>query len=280
MNIQFIKYFVVLAETQSFTKAAEKMHVVQSTFSTGIKKLEEQLDCQLFYRDKRTVSLSKEGTVLLPKAKQLLALWSSIESEFLHTEQKELRIGVLTSLPADAYVPLLKRFQDIYGQFKVHITEGLRDELYRLLEKSELDGIFVEYEMINESVYQSRKVFDERLDIAVPENHPLAGKEKLELSALHELSFIERSNCPMFDEVHMELEKRAIKTSSVFTAHSNDTVTALINSGLGVSLLSKPLQFVEGVKFIPTTDVVFIRKINFVWRKDNQLKALSNFLSV
>jgi DNA-binding transcriptional LysR family regulator len=280
MNIQFIKYFVVLAETQSFTKSAEKMHVVQSTLSAGIKKLEEQLDCQLFFRDKRTVRVSNEGMILLPKAKQILTLWSSIESEFLHNEAKVLRIGVLTSLLADAYVPLLKSFQDLYGQFKVHITEDLRNNLFNQLEQGELDGIFIESEMINKSAYNSRMVYEEKLDIAVPVNHHLAGKEKLELSALHEMPFIERCNCPLFEDVHEAFSKRSIQTSSVFTAHSNDTVTALINSGIGVSLLSKPVQLVDGIKFIPIADAEFIRKISLVWRKDNDSKALANFLSV
>ncbi len=87
----------------------------------------------------------------------------------------------------------------------------------------------------------------------------------LEIGERYEIQFVEIGT----DEDHVH-----------FLVHSNDTVTALINSGLGVSLLSKPLPFVEGIKFIPTTDVVFIRKNNFVWRKDNQLKALSIFLSV
>ncbi len=280
MNIQFIKYFVVLAETESFTKAAEKMHVVQSTFSAGIKKLEEQLDCQLFYRDKRNVRLSNEGTVLLPKAKQMLALWGAIESEFLHSEAKVLHIGVLTSLLADAYVPLLKRFQDLYGQFKVHITEDNRNELFYKLEQGEVDGIFIEHETTDSHIYDSRMVFEEKLDIAVHENHPLAGKDKLELSALHKMPFIERCNCPMFDDVYSAFNQRDIKTTSVFTANNNDTVTALVNSGVGMSLLSKPVNSVEGIKFIPISDAEFIRKISFVWKKESLSKALSNFLSV
>ena len=55
MNLQFVKYFAALAEVGNFTQAAEKVHVVQSTFSTGIKKLEQQLNCKLFYRDNRQV---------------------------------------------------------------------------------------------------------------------------------------------------------------------------------------------------------------------------------
>ncbi len=63
-------------------------------------------------------------------------------------------------------------------------------------------------------------------------------------------------------------------------SNNNDTVTALVNSGVGVSLLSKPVKSVEGIKFIPIADAEFIRKICFVWKKENLSKALSNFLSV
>ncbi|WP_430817263.1 LysR family transcriptional regulator [Carboxylicivirga sp. RSCT41] len=280
MNIQFIKYFVVLAETQNFTKAAEKMYVVQSTFSAGIKKLEEHLDCQLFYRDKRNVRLTSEGFTLLPKAKKLLSLWGAIESEFLHSEDRVLRIGVISPLIPDAYVPQLKSFQDIFGQFKVHITEDKKAQLYEKLSKGDIDCIFIEDEKVDEKLYDKRLVYEEVLDIAVPVSHPLAIKDKLELKALDKMPFIERCNCALFNEVQEAFTAKEIDVTPVFTAHSNDTVSALVNSGVGISLMSKPNKAIDGVKFISISDASFKRKIIFVWRRDNDSVALSNFLSV
>ncbi len=280
MNLQFIKYFIVLAEIKNFTKAAEKMYVVQSTFSAGIKKLEEHLDCQLFYRDKRNVNLTPEGFALLPKAKKLLSQWNTIESEFTNTDQKILQIGILNNILFDAIIPNFKSFQELYGQYQVQITEENRDSLLEMLEKEKLDGIYIENGSFDESIFKSRMVYKEKLDVALPNNHPLAEKSQLSLKALDGLPFIERCNCALFNEVEEAFSENGIKTIPVFKANNDDTVTSLISSGIGISLLSKPSKPIEGIRFIPLSDADFKRQLIFVWKKSHNSKALQNFLSV
>ncbi len=280
MNLQFIKYFIVLAETKNFTKAAEKMYVVQSTFSSGIKKLEEYLGCQLFYRDKRNVNLTPEGFALLPKAKKLLSQWNVIESEFTITDQKILHVGILNNIFFDAIIPNFKSFQELYSQYQVQITEENKDSLLAMLQKEKLDGIYIENEPIDENIFENKMVYEEKLDVALPLNHPLALKNQLNLKSLNGLPFIERCNCPLFNEVEEAFTENDIKTIPVFKANNDDTVTSLISSGIGISLLAKPSKPVEGIKFIPLNDADFKRQIIFVWKKDRISKALQNFLSV
>ena len=280
MNLQFIKYFIVLAETKNFTKAAEKMYVVQSTFSSGIKKLEEHLDCQLFYRDKRNVNLTPEGSALLPKAKKLLSQWNVIESEFTNTDQKILHVGILNNIFFDAIIPNFKSFQELYSQYQVQITEENKDSLLEMLQKEKLDGVYIENEPIDENIFENKMVYEEKLDVALPLNHPLALKNQLNLKALNGLPFIERCNCSLFNEVEEAFTENDIKTIPVFKANNDDTVTSLISSGIGISLLAKPSKPVEGIKFIPLNDADFKRQIIFVWKKDRISKALQNFLSV
>lgn len=280
MNIQFIKYFVVLSEIQNFTKAAEKMFVVQSTFSAGIKKLEEHFDCKLFYRDNRNVSLTKEGEKLLPKAKQLLAQWNSIETELKNPEATILRIGVLSDLISDAFVPILKSFRELYGHIKVEITDNERESLVEKLVKQELDAVFIENEHVDKNTYEKKLVYSEKLEIAVPENHFLASKEQLELKSINRLPFIERCNCKLFNEVQDAFIERQIEIEKVFSARTNETAASLVNSGLGITLLARTEKQIEGVKFIPISDANFVREIILIWKKDNTSKALEIFLKI
>ncbi len=280
MNLQFIKYFVTLAETKNFTKAAEKVHVVQSTFSAGIKKLEEHLECKLFFRDKRNVSLTPEGVTLLPKAKKILSQWSEIESDFIHSEAKVLQIGILNNILFDAIIPKLKSFQEMYGQYQVHITEDDKETLLKKMSSGELDGIYIENEVVDEKQFQTRLEYEEKLDVAVPIGHPLAAKDRLEINALDGAPFIKRCNCVLFNEVEERFNQNGIEITPVFKAHNDDTVTSLISSGIGISLLSKPLKAIEGIKFIPLTDANFTRQIIFVWKREEGSQALSSYLSV
>lgn len=280
MNLQFVRYFVALAETKNFTHAAEKVFVVQSTFSAGIKKLEDHLGCQLFYRDKRNVGLTNEGVKLLPKAKQLLSLWNSVESEFKHTESKTLKIGVLTDLINDAFVPILKSFKELHGHINVSITDDVRDLLVEKLVKNNLDAIFIEEEHIDETNFSKKLIYTEKLEIAVPENHFLANKDQVELKAISKLPFIERCNCKMFSEVEKTFANRKIEIDTVFSARTNETAASLVNSGLGITLLSKPEKRIDGIKFIPICDANFERQIILIWKRDNNSTALHNFISI
>ncbi|WP_196889594.1 LysR family transcriptional regulator [Aureivirga sp. CE67] len=281
MNLQFIKYFVVLAETKNFTKAAEKVFVVQSTFSSGIKKLEEYLDCKLFVRDKRNVELTSEGKVLLEKAKQLLALWGEIEGEFKDTESKEIKIGILATIHhTDFVIPILKSFQELYPNYQIKLVEGNEQELVDLIHKNELDVIFSEQEFTEKSDLESRFLYEEKLELVVSKNHPLANKEKIEIEAIDAQPFIKHESCMLSQEIYAEFSKRKIEPIPVFSAQHSEVLLGLISSGIGISLMAKPKQYPEDVRFIPLSNIEFKRGIVLAWNSENKSQRLQKFLTI
>lgn len=72
MELSFLQDFVVLAETQKFSAAAQKLHISQSTLSRHIQALEAELGCVLFHRTTRDMELSAYGTLYLPYARKIL----------------------------------------------------------------------------------------------------------------------------------------------------------------------------------------------------------------
>ncbi|WP_375561091.1 LysR family transcriptional regulator [Bernardetia sp. OM2101] len=279
MNIQFLKYFITLAETSNFTQAAEKNHVVQSAFSSGIKKLEENLNCTLFFRDKRNVHLTKEGKALLPKAKSILSMWNAMETEFVEEKAKILNLGVLDVLDFDEIVPMMKSFNELYSSYQVNLIEGNTEILYKKLQKQEVDAIFIK-SIPSQKNLDYRIITEDKLVFGVPQNHILAQKNKLELSSLHQLPFIKRSNCNLYDDIQEAFTAKNIEPTIVFSANGDDVARSLVASGLGVSLFPNPKQEIEGIKFIPISDGNFRRKIVFVWKKDSIQNALGKLLSV
>jgi DNA-binding transcriptional LysR family regulator len=75
MDSQALKAFVSVAELNSFSLAADALHITQPAISKRIRSLEEQLDSRLFDRHNRTLSLTDAGIALLPKARSILQLW-------------------------------------------------------------------------------------------------------------------------------------------------------------------------------------------------------------
>ena len=280
MNLQFIKYFVALAESENFTRASERVHVVQSTFSAGIKKLEESLETRLFDRNKRNVSLTKSGEVLLPKAKELLALWYTIEQDFKVKETQHLKLGFIQNISLEGIIPYTNDFKSLNPLSEVSITEDKHSLLLQMLDDEKLDVFFTEDQLIDASKFETILITSEKLYLAVNHKHALAKKDAVKLSAMHEEHFIERSHCALYDEVFKKLKAGAIQPKKVFSAHNNETVAALVSSGIGITLMPKPIFVLPEVKFLNLLDETFIRKIVLVYKKGYKNEALNQFLKL
>lgn len=279
MNLQFILYFTTLAETENFTKAAERTNVVQSTFSAGIKKLEEQLGRELFHRDKRNVQLTEAGRQLLPKAQKLLKMWREIEADF-KDEKRELRVGLLQHILIEAVLPWFGQLKH-HASITVKVEEGTEQKLLGKLDKNQLDCIFIKAgRPLDQQAYASRFIYQEKLHLAVAADHPLSQKNKVPLAALNGLPFIQRSACTLFDEVFAAFHEKGVEIEPILVSENDETVKGLVVSGVGCSLLSPPHQPEPHIRYIPFTDASFTSDIILVWRKDSQFKGLKEFLRV
>ncbi len=278
MNLQFVKYFVALAEVENFTHAAEKVHVVQSTFSTGIKKLELQLHCKLFYRDNRRVFLTDEGKQLLPKARQLLRTWNEMESIFSEEYHKPLKLGVVSEIDFNAIVPMMKSFHELYPNIETQIIESSEVELHQMLKSGSIDGYFQKYVPFDHSDFEFRLIRKDPLVLAVPNNHPFAAKEKLPLQAIDGQDLVERTNCSLYGEVEGCLKEKNIQPNIVFRAKGDDMAKALVSSGIGISLVPNIEIQYPNVKYVSIADEQFDRKIFMIWKKGSVSKTMGKLL--
>ncbi len=280
MNLQFVKYFVTLAEVGNFTHAAEKVHVVQSTFSTGIKKLEQQVNCKLFYRDNRKVLLTDEGKQLLPKAKQLLRTWDEMESIFSEEYCKPLKLGVVSEIDFNAIVPMMKSFHELYPNIETQILENSEVELHQMLKNESIDGYFQKYIPFDHSDFEYRLIRKDRLVLAVPSNHPFSAKKKLPLQALDGQNLIERTNCSLYSQVEECLNKTNIRPKVVFKAKGDDMAKSLVASGIGISLVPSIEMEYPNVKYVQIADQRFDRKIFVIWKKGSVSKTMEKLLKI
>ena len=280
MNLQFIKYFITLAEIKNFTQAADKVHVVQSTFSTGIKKLEQQLKCKLFYRDNRQVLLTDEGRQLLPKAKQLLSTWNDMESVFSEEHQKPLRLGVVNEIDFNAIAPMMKSFHERHPSIETQIIDNQDTDLHQLLKNEQIDGYFQKYIPNDQEGIEHRLIRKDRLVLAIPATHPFANKKKTPLQTIDEQHFIERTNCSLYSEVEGYLQKQNIQPKIVFRAKGDDMAKALVAAGIGISLVPEIEIAYPNINYVPLSDVQFDRKIYLIWKKGKATSTMKKLLEI
>ena len=147
IEINLLRSFIILAETQNFTRTAERVHRSQSAVSMQIAKLEEILDCSLFDRDKRNVRLTIEGEKLRSYASQILTLSDSLIDRF---DGSEVEGNINFGSPEDFatfYLPsILADFVKAYPRIMLNVNCELTLSLIKEFEKKRYDLIVIKQE--------------------------------------------------------------------------------------------------------------------------------------
>ncbi|HZG15207.1 MAG TPA: LysR family transcriptional regulator [Candidatus Bathyarchaeia archaeon] len=135
MEFEQLRAFYVLAQTKNFTKAAEMLHLVQSTVTMRIKQLEERVGKPLFIRDKRSVVITQAGLTLLPYAERILKLANEGLNEVsaLHPYEDYLSVGSLNSIWTFILEPILKEYHTRYPQIAIRTKTGHSSDVVQYL---------------------------------------------------------------------------------------------------------------------------------------------------
>lgn len=197
MELRQLEYFVFVADERSFTRAAERLHVVQSGVSSGVKALERELGTALLERTSRRVTLTSAGAALLPKARATLdAARDAREAvDAVHGGLRGLlRIGTLSALASLIDVPaLLGRFHERHPAVHIQLVTNPHGSsgFVKQLVAGELDVALVSLPggippQVTEHLVITRPVV-----LVVPSDHPLLGRRAVRLDDLADEPFID-----------------------------------------------------------------------------------------
>ncbi len=195
MELRHLRSFVTLAEELHFGRAAERLGMAQPPLSLQIQSLEAGLGVRLFERSRRHVALTEAGRLFLPEAQATLEQAERarrIAQQAARGEVGQLFIGFTGSAPFNAAMPaIISRFRRAWPGLHMVLRElSTTDQLAALAEGS-LDIGFVRPGQPQETAgVETRLVLDEPLVVALPEQHPLAGRDSLAMADLAGESFI------------------------------------------------------------------------------------------
>ncbi|GAB7184980.1 LysR substrate-binding domain-containing protein [Kitasatospora sp. Ki12] len=142
MQLQQLRYFLAVAETRHFTRAAEAAHVAQPSLSQQIRSLERELGAELFHRTRGNIALTDAGDALLPLARRILADTESARlavQETVQLRRGRVRLGAPPSLCTSLVPDVLRVFRDRYPGVALVVREGGSRDLVRSLSAGELD---------------------------------------------------------------------------------------------------------------------------------------------
>jgi Transcriptional regulator len=193
MNIQQLRVFVHAARLSTLTEVAAELQLKQPTISFHLKKLEEAIGVELFYKHPRQLRLTDAGQALLPYAKRICALLD--ESGQLMKEHREqgrgqLKIGA-SYTPATYFLPpYLAAFQASYEKVIPQLTVKQAGTVMKLLREFDIDVAVVSLIVRPLDDLEIIPLADDDLKLVLPSNHPLAHQESITVEDLRGQSFL------------------------------------------------------------------------------------------
>jgi DNA-binding transcriptional LysR family regulator len=287
MEFRHLRYFVAVAETRHFGKAAERLHMAQPPLSQAIRRLESELGVELFTRTTRQVALTGAGEVFRTDVERILqAVDEAVArvARFASGVEGVLRIG-LTGSASYRQLPALARLvkrEMPHVMLEVH-TEMLTPAQEAGLIERRLD-VGVLRPPVRQEGIDHRPIASEPLIVAVPEQHWLADAESVRVEQLRHEDFI------MYGAALGSVVNDAVVRSclaSGFYPHRAYEVTetsaalALVAAGLGVAVLPDSIRSAprEGVLCKEIEDALSVR-LDLAWREDDDSPLLRNLLKV
>ncbi|MDQ0978413.1 DNA-binding transcriptional LysR family regulator [Pseudomonas synxantha] len=223
-----LRSFVAVVDCGNFTRAAERLHLTQSTVSQQIRRLEDAVACQLLDRDQRHVVATAEGERLLAYARRILALHEEA-ADVLINQQSDgvLRLGVPEDFAAERLMPLLSAFVVAYPRVRLEVTSGLGPELQRQYRGGEFDVLLVKQMGDSDDCVAS---WPEPLYWVDSLSTPALGRDPLPLVAFP-VGGLYRN-----DMLH-HLERCGWRWRIGYSSASLASVCSAVAAGLGISLL-------------------------------------------
>ncbi|MFD7981470.1 LysR family transcriptional regulator [Streptomyces sp. NPDC059071] len=272
-----LRYFLAVAEELHFTRAAERLYVSQPALSKQIRALERQLGAPLFDRDRHGVRLTDVGTALLPHARAVLAAWDEAEGA-VRAAREEARgtlvVGMSTSPGRGGLLPAIRsRFSEAHPRARTRLRQiGWEDPTAGLADGSS-DVAFVWLPLAGAERFRWVVVATEPRLVALPEDHPLAARERIAFAELLDEPFLALPDTgPELRDYWLALDARDGRPPVVGAeiASADETYEALVG-GLGICLVATgnaPLLTRGGVVTRPVEGVSESR-LALAWRADD-----------
>ena len=271
-----LETFIAVCEVKNFTKAGEMLGLTQPAVSQHIKKLEEELDTQIFLRKKGEITLSQEGEIALLYAKRMRALQDKMRDKIKSAKAniRKIRIGITHTQESGYMIEALSKMALAYENLNITFITDTIKNLYAMLENFELDVLIIEEKPSNPD-FNFMMLDTDMLTCMVSSQNPLAQKQAITLNELKNQHLILRLPTSA-TRVKFASSLEAIGESIdnfdvVIEVDSIATIKNLVKKDIGVSILSKGACVKELQKkslvALPIENLSMTRETTIVYHK-------------
>ncbi|MEI6075579.1 MAG: LysR family transcriptional regulator [Verrucomicrobiota bacterium] len=288
MQIESLKVFCDLAETESFTKAAQINSVTQSAVSQQISSLERIFKSLLIERSKKKFRLTREGQVLYDYSKQIIQTYESLHSKLQELKDiisGTIRVATIYSIGLHDLPPYIKKFMKNYPTVNIHVEYRRSNQVYEDVLSNVVDVGLVAYP-VKDAKLEIVPLRKEPLVFICHPQHPFAKQKSVKLKSLTGLNVIGfEPDIPTRKALDKILREYNVEVKHVMEFDNVETVKRAVEIDAGISIV--PLGTVtqeinkNTLAALPIEDGEFYRPLAAIYKKNKVLSpAMKQFLSI
>lgn len=287
-DLRHLRSFFVIAQSLSFRKAAEQLHIAQPALSRQIAQLEEALTCQLFDRQKRQIKLTDAGQFLfdsLPSFFENLHNISDRTTAIANGKVNKLRFGFSSAAMSSFLPSIIKLLHEQLDDCEFEFVEKTSDELIQAVIAENLDAAFILHRPDN-LLLNTIPIKAGNAGVVLSESHPLTKKPEVEFSDLTDetlILFPRKTNPSMYDSIISHCQKAGFSPKKIIETAPRSTAIALVAAGQGIATIAESLKntCVNGTTYRPLKQpapMINYSCITQVERSGRWLDVLNNFI--
>jgi len=280
MELHQLRYFCAVAETGSFSRAAEQSHVSQPSLSQQILKLEDELGARLFDRLGRSVRLTELGKTFLPRAHAVLRELEAAKGDVV--EGKEfiggpVSVGVIPTVGPYFLPARLTAFSRKFGQVRLTVVEEITPILLDRLRAGTIDVAILALPLRGHE-FDTFPLLTERLFAVLPQKHKLASRPSLSLKDLRTEPFLLLRDGHCFRDTAVAACDRArLHPQIVFESGQFSSLLSMVGAGMGVSIVPEmAIEKKSQCRYVRIADEQAVRTIGAVVLRGRSLTRAQN----
>jgi DNA-binding transcriptional LysR family regulator len=283
VELHQVRYFLALASTLNFTRAAEQCNVTQPALTKGVKKLEQELGGELIFRERQLTQLTDLGKEVLPMLERTLVSAETVRRrarEFQRKEVAPLKIGLDPSISASLVLDPIAEIAKFVPGLHVELREGAAEKLVELLLEGEINAAMVGDVQDMPARIDEWSLFEERYVAVLAPTHQLANRPSIGIDDLRETVLLERAGC----DVALKIQRSCFPEEPLQLGHCSGHdlhLQHMAAAGFGVILAPEHMPRLPTLKTIPLEGDPVSRKVRLLTVQGRRYSpALDAFVKV
>ncbi|HJS33034.1 MAG TPA: LysR family transcriptional regulator [Alphaproteobacteria bacterium] len=259
-----IRYFLAVAQTLNFTRAAEECHVSQPALTRAIHLLEDEFGGRLLTRERTLSHLTDLGKRMLPLMRQCYDSALSAKTlarEVAAGETASLSIAVSPTVDVGLLTATIGELSRACPCVQLKLNRGAKREIAELLKTGEVELVIAGPLGEGWERLDAWSLFTEPFELIVNRDHKLANQKTVDLDQLSGERFLVQAACEMVDEISLRLSMKGIAKTNAHEVTTHQDLIAMLEANLGVAIVPVSTRRSERLRSLPINGLDLTRTV-------------------